>query len=57
LGIDSDIAIEPAVFGDIMHRTKNGYPDKNTRNFTLFGDPALALAFPRYFVKTDFYQW
>ncbi len=53
LGIDSISQLTPQYFGDIMLRTKNGYQSKNTRNFTLLGDPALPLAFPRYFVKTD----
>ncbi len=53
LGIDSISQLSPQYFGDIMRRTKNGYQSKNTRNFTLLGDPALPLAFPRYFVKTD----
>ncbi len=39
--------------GDIMRLTKNAVgSDMNKRNFTLFGDPALQIANPRYFVKT-----
>lgn len=51
-GIDSISQLKPNYFGDIMRMTKNTYNTKNTRNFTLLGDPALFLAYPRYFVKT-----
>ncbi len=39
--------------GDIMRLTKNTVgSDMNKRNFTLFGDPALQISSPQYFVKT-----
>jgi len=37
--------------GDVLMRTKNsvsGIDDSNHRNFTLLGDPALTLAYPKY---------
>lgn len=50
-GIDSTSQLMPNYFGDIMRNTKNAYNSKNTRNFTLLGNPAIALAYPRYFVR------
>ncbi len=39
--------------GDIMRLTKNAVgSDMNKRNFTLFGDPALRISLPKYFVRT-----
>lgn len=39
--------------GDIMRFAKNNTKnDTNKRNFSLLGDPALQLAFPKYDVKT-----
>jgi hypothetical protein len=37
--------------GDVLMRTKNtvsGVDDSNHRNFTLLGDPAITLAYPKY---------
>jgi hypothetical protein len=46
-------ANKPPTLGDIMKITKNnGGTSENSRNFTLLGDPALALAYPRYNVNT-----
>lgn len=40
--------------GDIYEATKNSMgTDLNSRNFSLVGDPALKLAYPKYNVKTD----
>lgn len=39
--------------GDVYRRTKNGYLDLNSRNFTLLGDPAVRLAYPEYQVMTS----
>lgn len=38
--------------GDVFRRTKNGAPDLNSRNFTLLGDPAVRLNYPRYGIST-----
>ncbi len=40
-------------FGDILRLSKNSMPGTNKRNFTLLGDPALALNYPLYKVYTD----
>ncbi|MFW5656895.1 MAG: type IX secretion system sortase PorU [Bacteroidota bacterium] len=41
-------------FGDVLRLSKNAVSDKrNKRNFTLLGDPALQLNFPRHEVITD----
>jgi hypothetical protein len=42
---------EPHRLGDILRKTKNNVNNissTNHRNFTLLGDPALSLAFPKY---------
>lgn len=39
--------------GDVYRRVKNEVPGTNTRNFTLLGDPALVLAYPKYEVVAD----
>ncbi len=39
--------------GEIMRRTKNGVTGTNKRNFTLLGDPALKLAYPKFKVVTE----
>lgn len=42
---------EPHRLGDVLRRTKNNVNNvssTNHRNFTLLGDPALSLAFPKY---------
>ncbi len=39
--------------GDIIRLTKNATgPGTNKRNFTLLGDPAVMLAYPKYKIKT-----
>jgi hypothetical protein len=38
--------------GDVYRRTKNGAINLNSRNFTLLGDPAVTLAYPRQQVVT-----
>jgi len=52
VGFDSLSLLNPPLLGDILKNTKNGYPDRNTRNFTLLGDPVLMLAYPKNLVKT-----
>jgi len=40
--------------GDICRVTKNGIPAiYNKRNFTLLGDPALRMAYPKYRIEQD----
>ncbi|MFT5566185.1 MAG: hypothetical protein ACI81Y_001127, partial [Glaciecola sp.] len=40
--------------GDICRVTKNGIPaSTNKRNFTLLGDPALSMSYPKYYVEQD----
>lgn len=48
VGLDSLGALNPKRLGEIMRLTKNDYlvNDRNERNFTLLGDPALFLAYP-----------
>lgn len=38
--------------GDVYRKTKNGFLDLNSRNFTLLGDPAVRLAYPENKVVT-----
>ncbi len=38
--------------GDVFRITKNNFPDLNSRNFTLLGDPAIRLAYPENSVVT-----
>ena len=55
VGLDSASAFIPAKsIGEIMRLTKNDYywNDKNERNFTLLGDPAMFLARPEHRVAT-----
>lgn len=41
--------------GDIMRLTKNYAGDNdNKRNFTLFGDPAMSLLYPKYNIKSTY---
>lgn len=40
-------------FGDILRLSKNSMQGTNKRNFTLLGDPALALNYPLHKVYTD----
>lgn len=52
-GLDSASAFNRLDLGEIMRRTKNDYSgDKNDRNFTLLGDPAMMLAYPGQRVRT-----
>jgi hypothetical protein len=51
-GLNAAALLNPPLLGDIMRRTKNSYTDRNTRNFTLLGDPAMMLAYPKHEVKT-----
>lgn len=39
--------------GDMVRETKIATGGRNQLNFTLLGDPALSLAYPEYYVKTD----
>ncbi len=39
--------------GDVYRRTKNGFLDLNSRNFTLLGDPAVRLAYPENKIITS----
>ncbi|MEI6507915.1 MAG: type IX secretion system sortase PorU [Bacteroidota bacterium] len=53
LGMDSISVYNRLDLGEIMRRTKNDFiSSKNDRNFTLLGDPALMLAYPKYKVAT-----
>jgi len=52
VGFDSLSGLNPPSLGDIICKTKNSYTDKNTRNFTLLGDPALKLALPSWNIST-----
>jgi hypothetical protein len=47
-GLDSASMNNRKRIGEIMRLTKNGYSylDRNERNFTLLGDPAIYLAYP-----------
>ena len=49
VGLDSASAFNPISLGEILRLTKNDYlsSDKNERNFTLLGDPAIYLAYPK----------
>lgn len=38
--------------GDVYRKTKNGFLDLNSRNFTLLGDPAVRLAYPENTIVT-----
>lgn len=40
-------------FGDVLRLSKNATSGSNKRNFTLLGDPALALNYPLYRIYTD----
>jgi hypothetical protein len=54
IGLDSFSLTQPKnSLGEIMRLTKNDYifVDKNERNFTLLGDPAMFLAIPQYKVN------
>lgn len=45
---------EPYRLGDILRLTKNvSGATENKRNFTLLGDPALKLAYPKFTIVTD----
>ncbi|MFN4083670.1 MAG: type IX secretion system sortase PorU [Bacteroidia bacterium] len=52
-GFDENSLKNPPHLGDIMRLTKNSYTDRNTRNFTLLGDPVMILAYPKQLVKTS----
>jgi hypothetical protein len=54
VGFDSLSQLNPPRLGDIVRKAKNAYPfpDANTRNFTLLGDPFVTLAYPNFEVKT-----
>ncbi|HCP93632.1 MAG TPA: hypothetical protein DIU05_06330 [Bacteroidetes bacterium] len=54
VGFDSASALTPIRIGEILRLTKNDYlsSDKNERNFTLLGDPAIFLAYPQNRVQT-----
>ncbi|MES2558769.1 MAG: type IX secretion system sortase PorU [Bacteroidota bacterium] len=54
VGLDSASAANPLRLGEIMRLTKNDYlsGDKNERNFTLLGDPAIYLAYPTNRIQT-----
>ena len=52
-GFDSSSVNNRRNLGDIFMKTKNYcFSDKNTRNFTLLGDPAMMLAYPDFKVAT-----
>jgi len=38
--------------GDVFRKTKNGAPSLNSRNFTLLGDPAVRLNYPKHTIVT-----
>ena len=49
--------VSPLPIGEIFRQTKvKSGPDPNNRNFTLLGDPALRLAYPKYEVATTVVQ-
>lgn len=50
IGLDSLAAYDRKRLGEVLRLTKNGYLwlDKNERNFTLLGDPAIFLAYPTH---------
>ena len=55
IGLDSASAFNRKTLGEVMQLTKNAVNpgfDKNTRNFTLLGDPAVYLAYPTHGLKT-----
>lgn len=54
VGLDSAAAFSPIHLGEILRLTKNDYlsSDKNERNFTLLGDPAIFLAYPQNRIQT-----
>lgn len=54
VGLDSLGALNPLRLGEIMRLTKNDYllGDRNERNFTLLGDPAIYLAYPKNRIQT-----
>jgi len=56
VGLDSIGALNPKRLGEVMRLTKNDYfgtrNDNNSRNFTLLGDPAIFLAYPKHRVQT-----
>jgi hypothetical protein len=54
IGLDSASAFNHQRLGEILRLTKNDYTsnDKNERNFTLLGDPAMFLAYPTHKVVT-----
>lgn len=54
VGLDSLAALNPLRLGEVMRLTKNDYlfGDRNERNFTLLGDPAIYLAYPKNRVQT-----
>jgi hypothetical protein len=54
IGLDSASAFNKKRLGEILRLTKNNYSwnDKNERNFTLLGDPAIYLAYPVNRVQT-----
>lgn len=53
IGLDSASASNHKRLGEIMRLTKNDYlvNDKNERNFTLLGDPAMILGYPANQIK------
>jgi len=51
--LDSVAGHIPAMGEVFMLGKQQVYTDANTRNFTLLGDPALKLAYPRQVIITD----
>jgi hypothetical protein len=54
IGLDSASAFDRKHLGEVLRLTKNNYifNDKNERNFTLLGDPAIFLAYPTHRIVT-----
>lgn len=52
VGLDSLGPYNRMSLGEIMRKTKNDVLSDNSRNFTLLGDPAMSLAYPRLRIKT-----
>lgn len=52
VGLDSAGAFNRMTLGEIMRRTKNDVLSDNSRNFTLLGDPAMMLSYPKLRIQT-----
>lgn len=52
VGLDSAGAYNRMTMGEIMRRTKNDVLSDNSRNFTLLGDPAMMLSYPKMRIQT-----